>query len=74
MMLAAAIAKSASNHVWFYAFTTIIVALAVLVVLFCIYWLFKIWEEEERVKEQIRLDNERTAARNQHAVHHTTKR
>ena len=45
MIFAATIAPPASHgHLWYVCATVIIVALAALVVLFCIYWAVKIWE------------------------------
>jgi uncharacterized membrane protein len=38
-------APAAHSHLWYDAATVICLALAVLVVLFCIYWAVKIWEQ-----------------------------
>ena len=68
MTLAATITHPAGHtatyHLVSWAVVISIVAVALLLVLFCIYWLFKAWEEEERVAEMRRREQERTETRN----------
>ena len=68
MMLAASSpAPAAHSHLWYDAATVICLALAVLVVLFCIYWAVKIWEQLRIIAHYRR---EQRDAALQHKTHH----
>jgi len=60
MILAAASSAPVKHGLQYYAFTIMLVAVAVLLVLFCIYWALKVWEQR-RIIAHYQREEQRAA-------------